>query len=74
MKNDKTMVASRMNKRNVNIDVLRVVLMLLIVFWHFLIHGLKISFPDTPCLSLTTGTSVLRECFQSLLLLLTATF
>ena len=68
MKNDKTMVASRMNKRNVNIDVLRVVLMLLIVFWHFLIHGLKISFPDTPCLSLTTGTSVFNFlCIKGML-------
>ena len=31
MKDDKMVAASKMNKRNINIDVLRVVLMLLIV-------------------------------------------
>lgn len=68
MKDDKMVAASKMNKRNINIDVLRVVLMLLIVFWHFLIHGLKISFPDTPHLSFTTEASVFNFlCIKGML-------
>ena len=68
MKDDKTVAASKMNKRNINIDVLRVVLMLLIVFWHFLIHGLKISFPDTPHLSFATEASVFNFlCIKGML-------